>query len=772
MALTDLPSIATGTALANISGSSTTPTAVSLVSTATASSIMLRDTNANVQTNNFIEGYASTATAASTTTLTVGSASQQFFTGTTTQTVLLPVTSTLVTGQQFIVTNLSTGIVTVQSSGGNPVLYQGPNTTAIYTCILTSGTTAASWNGTFVGAAAANPPTIQKFTSGSGTYTTPANCVYLQIKMVGGGGGGAGTGTSNTGGAGGTGGNTTFGANTAAGGSGGGAGNALGGAGGTATVGLGSAIAAFTGATGQGGSASSAGNLNVVGGNGASTPFGGGGAGNYGVGGAGITNTGVGGGGAGSPATSNSAGGGGAGGYIEAVVISPAATYAYAIGAAGTAGTAGTGGNNAGGAGGSGYIEVTEYYGNTAYTAMGGGAVTPTVTTLTSGSGTFTTPSNALYIQVKMVGGGGGGGGGGGSPGGGGLGGNTTFGTSLLTANGGAGAASGDPNSAPPTGGAVTVNSPAVQIIALKGGDGTNGGGASNPAISAYMGASGPWGGAGGGGSIVTAGSAAAANSGSGGGGGPGNASQPWGGNGAAGGFIEAIINSPSATYSYAVGAAGTAGTAGTNGGAGGAGGSGVIIVTTFYNNGTVGTATNVTGVVAKANGGTGSATYPGDYYASVYYPGSVTNYWSNANTSIGDFTATGTIPSPSTFVNSNFGTISKATSSLPGINFSAPRTGTIKITVRGMFQQNTSAAQNTIALIESTTSTTLDNITFNYNTLAADNQPQLLLGYFPATASTTYNFKLQSFSSAGTLTINSGVTSASMLTFSMEYIN
>jgi hypothetical protein len=53
--------------------------------------------------------------------------------------------------------------------------------------------------------------------------------------------------------------------------------------------------------------------------------------------------------------------GGGAGGYIDAIIYSPSATYSYAIGAAGTAGAAGTSGTD-GGAGGSGYIIVTEYY--------------------------------------------------------------------------------------------------------------------------------------------------------------------------------------------------------------------------------------------------------------------------------------------------------------------------------------------------------------------------------------------------------------------------
>jgi hypothetical protein len=50
-------------------------------------------------------------------------------------------------------------------------------------------------------------------------------------------------------------------------------------------------------------------------------------------------------------------------------------------------------------------------------------------------------------------------------------------------------------------------------------------------------------------------------------------------GGGGGGEYAELLITSPSATYSYAVGAGGTAGT-GTA--AGGVGGSGVIIVTAF----------------------------------------------------------------------------------------------------------------------------------------------------------------------------------------------
>jgi hypothetical protein len=39
-------------------------------------------------------------------------------------------------------------------------------------------------------------PQVTVYTSGSGTYTVPANARFLQVKMVGGGGGGAGSGAS------------------------------------------------------------------------------------------------------------------------------------------------------------------------------------------------------------------------------------------------------------------------------------------------------------------------------------------------------------------------------------------------------------------------------------------------------------------------------------------------------------------------------------------------------------------------------------------------
>jgi hypothetical protein len=56
-----------------------------------ASVVPILDASGNVSINNISDGFATTATAGGTTTLTVASAGQQFFTGTLAQTVVLPV---------------------------------------------------------------------------------------------------------------------------------------------------------------------------------------------------------------------------------------------------------------------------------------------------------------------------------------------------------------------------------------------------------------------------------------------------------------------------------------------------------------------------------------------------------------------------------------------------------------------------------------------------------------------------------------------------------
>jgi hypothetical protein len=99
-------------------------------------------------------GYSTTATAAGTTTLTATSNRVQMFTGTTTQTISLPVASTMTLGQAFTIHNNSTGSLTVQSSGANTVIVIPGGNTYQVTCILTSGTSTASWDADFTGTTA------------------------------------------------------------------------------------------------------------------------------------------------------------------------------------------------------------------------------------------------------------------------------------------------------------------------------------------------------------------------------------------------------------------------------------------------------------------------------------------------------------------------------------------------------------------------------------------------------------------------------------------
>lgn len=235
------------------------------------------------------------------------------------------------------------------------------------TVVVDAGYVATNRN--LVAAQTLNPPTIQKLTTGSGTYSTPVGVRFIRVRMVGGGGGGSGSGTT-AGTAAGAGGDTTFGSSllTAAGGAAGGR-RLDGGDGGSGTISSPAYGTALKGGEGGPGVDNTGGaGISVGGGNGGDSFFGGGGSGgangSTGAGQPGATNTGGGGGGglANTSAGIYGGSGGGAGGYVEAYIANPSSSYSYSVGAAGTAGGAGTSGY-AGGAGGSGYIEVTEYYG-------------------------------------------------------------------------------------------------------------------------------------------------------------------------------------------------------------------------------------------------------------------------------------------------------------------------------------------------------------------------------------------------------------------------
>jgi hypothetical protein len=140
--------------------------------------------------DNIKMGYTTTATAAGTTTLTVSSNYRQLFTGSTTQTIVLPVTSTLVTGMSFEIENVSTGNLTVNSSGGNLVVTVLPGTCAHVLCIGTAATTAADWDADFISFSAvtgtgsnvlATSPTLVTPVLGTPQSGTLTSCTGLPI---------------------------------------------------------------------------------------------------------------------------------------------------------------------------------------------------------------------------------------------------------------------------------------------------------------------------------------------------------------------------------------------------------------------------------------------------------------------------------------------------------------------------------------------------------------------------------------------------------------
>jgi hypothetical protein len=289
--------------------------------------------------------------------------------------------STAPTLQKFLSTGTTAGyLFTVSSANAtvgatytnNSITFTVLGTIAAGTQLFCSSSGApVNGSGTLTKASGTGDSSISFSTSQTlAVYTTPSgpSPLYLKISMVGGGGGGGGGTSAGNGGAGGSGTITAFGANilVANGGVGGSGGSQnTPNAGGTATIGTGAIGVALTGACtglGQSGSVTVAGG----GGQGGSSPFGGAGSGgssdSHGPLAA-VANTGSGGGGGGCANIASSQGGwgGAAGGYISAIINSPAGTYYYSVGAGGAAGSNGTSGSN-GAAGGSGLIVVEEHY--------------------------------------------------------------------------------------------------------------------------------------------------------------------------------------------------------------------------------------------------------------------------------------------------------------------------------------------------------------------------------------------------------------------------
>lgn len=278
-------------------------------------------------------------------------------------TINLPAAASM-TGRELIIkkTDSSMNAVTIDPNSTETIDGSMTRTVSVQNELLRITSDGTNWQ---TSSQQNRAPTIQKFTSGAGTYYAPVGVSHIRVRMVGGGGGGAGSGSS--GGTAPTSGiASTFGTSLlSAGGGSAGAWGYNGGAGGTSSLGSGSTGLALAGGAGQGAQGNAVSGTTLIGGQGGSSAFGGNGQGGAltaaGTAGAANTGGGGGGGGIGTTSSSNTGSGGGAGGFVDAIITTPAASYPYSVGSGGNAGTGGTSGY-AGGAGGSGLIVIEEYY--------------------------------------------------------------------------------------------------------------------------------------------------------------------------------------------------------------------------------------------------------------------------------------------------------------------------------------------------------------------------------------------------------------------------
>lgn len=97
-----------------------------------------------IKGNNLVETPAVVATAAGTTTLTATSQTNEIFTGSSIQNVVLPAATALPLGREFLILNQSSGAVTLKDGGSN-TLYTLVTSQAVKIVLTVNGTAAGTW---------------------------------------------------------------------------------------------------------------------------------------------------------------------------------------------------------------------------------------------------------------------------------------------------------------------------------------------------------------------------------------------------------------------------------------------------------------------------------------------------------------------------------------------------------------------------------------------------------------------------------------------------
>lgn len=139
---------------------------------------------------------------------------------------------------------------------------------------------------------------------------------------------------------------------------------------------------------------------------------------------------------------------------------------------------------------------------------------------------------------------------------------------------------------------------------------------------------------------------------------------------------------------------------------------------------------------------------------------------WTLANGSYTDYT----VDTSCTFIeqsNNGMGTVVKEATGLPGITFTAPSTGNVKVCVT-YIGVNNSADYNGYRLVDGSAS----SILAKSGSVGSEGDNASMCGFYAVTASTSYTFKIQGLGrSATTNRINDGVGADTWpLQFTVEY--
>lgn len=127
--------------------------------------------------------YTATATAGGTTTLTNASNTMQEFTGTNSQTIVLPDATTLTVGIFFKIVNSSTGALTLQNGSAATILIIPPGYNVMAT-VTSIGSTAGTWNAVLP---PFQPPPSTKWDAESGTSPSVGTFTQLTESGISGG---------------------------------------------------------------------------------------------------------------------------------------------------------------------------------------------------------------------------------------------------------------------------------------------------------------------------------------------------------------------------------------------------------------------------------------------------------------------------------------------------------------------------------------------------------------------------------------------------------